>query len=343
MKRTPAAVRSDRWCDDGKRRRLLRLLLLFVAGTNLAFALFPFRLDIPGDAQNGVRRDTDGSLRFSGVRNEATTRGPPSWVAAVAAGSALALQLTVRPAEVDQFGPARIFTVSADYWHANLVVAQEGTDLVVRVRREHSTRGGTPPYVVRDVFAADGWRDVQVDLARDRLAVVVDGQQRLLARLDGAVTGTWDPSYRLALGDEVIGGRAWRGQIRHATVVVDGARTDYVEPPQLDIPSRSSYLPGRLRERPPLKWPEDAAVAGLHMAGCVPLGLILAALLARRFGPLAWLSTCLLFVTVLQQGKVFVAGRHPATIDLAAYLTGCVVGGLVWRSSASDRGQAGRT
>lgn len=329
-------------------RRFLGLLLLFVVVANLGAALAPFRLDPPRHAANGAVRQADGSLRFSSERNQATTRTAPVWLPAVAAGATLRLELVLRSDGASQSGPARILTVSADYRHSDLTVAQEGPDLIVRVRRQGSTEGGTPPFTVPDVFADGAWHDVRIDVAGGRLGIDVDGQERLVEPLPARV-GTWDPTYRLGLGDEVIGGRSWMGQVRRAVVTVEATRIDYVEPRQLDVPRRTVYFPERLARSPRVDTAADVGVGLLHAAAFVPVGFLLVVVVGRRAGPLAALCAGLLLIVVIEQGKVFVAGRHPSEVDMAAYLLGGALGAMAARSPLGAQllspagGQEGRT
>ena len=152
-------------------------------------------------------------------------------------------------------------------------------------------------------------------------------------QLGGRSTSTWDSSYRLALGDELVGGRSWKGEIRQAAVVVDGATVDYVQPLLLDLPRRTAYMPARLAEVTRVRFSSssDAAVVLLHILAFVPIGFLLQPLVGRRMGTVAWLTACLLLVVLLEQGKVFVAGRHPSVDDMCAYIAGAVAGGAASR------------
>jgi hypothetical protein len=53
-----------------------------------------------------------------------------------------------------------------------------------------------------------------VSIEDDRIEVRVDGRLVAEAALPTGTLDTWDPDYRLALGNEVIGARPWRGEIR---------------------------------------------------------------------------------------------------------------------------------
>jgi hypothetical protein len=75
--------------------------------------------------------------------------------------------ITVASAEVEQAGPARIVTLSADSYQRNLTLGQSGPDLSIRVRTPATGLNGTmPQFLFPDVFT---------DRLPHRLVVTYDG------------------------------------------------------------------------------------------------------------------------------------------------------------------------
>ena len=84
--------------------------------------------------------------------------------------------VTVTPADLDQSGPARLVTLSADTAHRNLTLGQDGADLIVRLRTSLTGPNGTLPELrVRDVFRAATSRDLVVTYDGSRLRVYCEG------------------------------------------------------------------------------------------------------------------------------------------------------------------------
>lgn len=122
-----------------------------------------------------------GGLRTGGNEPQPTSTivggdglrvGPDRWVvsseppaglsASIAASGEFTVFLDVTTSSLDQDGPARILTISADLWTRNLTVAQDGADLVVRVRSTFAgTNGSSPELAVSGAFG-DGGRHVFV-------------------------------------------------------------------------------------------------------------------------------------------------------------------------------------
>ena len=300
--------------------------LLAVAVFANAFLSFrPFQLDPPSRQTNAIVRRADGSLQFV-EPSIARTSGPPSFLAEAIRTSALGVELDLRAAEADQLGPARIFTISRDYWRSNLTIGQQGADLVVRVRRPGSTSWGDPAFEVPGVFAEQRWRQVMVSIEGDRIEIQVDGRPVAEAALPTGTLATWDPGYRLALGNEVVGGRPWRGEVGRAQVSVASRVVDLLEDPEIETPARYWLWPQRVRR--PQEWHRGEFILGAwHLAGFVPLGFAVAGLWRRRRPLLAAVGASFGLSLVLLGVKLFLAGRHPSFHDMVIQTSGGLLGG----------------
>ena len=96
-------------------------------------ALKPFRWDPPRFVENGLIVDNAGVLRFH-TPGIARTPEPPRWLGKVSDTGAINISLRARSLHANQFGPARIFTISSGHTGRNLTIAQGGgSDLWIRI------------------------------------------------------------------------------------------------------------------------------------------------------------------------------------------------------------------
>lgn len=307
-------------------------LLVLLVGLLAAEALAPFRLDVPWPEANGARRVPAG-IAFDGPSRVYTPR-PPEWLPAVRSGSSF--ELTIAAAATEPFQPqvARLFAVSRDYHHADIVVAQEHDDLVVRVRRTGSDLSGEPPARVPDVFSSRALRRIVVRREGPSLEVAVDGRTGASLDLGNGGLRRWRTDFRVALGNEHLGGRAWKGTIAEATVEVGGRSWDYVHG-DIRIPRRVWFVPERLRHWTTIGSAVDLAVSGLHGLTFVPIGM-LAVLADERRRRRRAVALVLALDAGLFLAKVVASGRHPSAVDLATQAIGGLIGvalGLAWSRS----------
>jgi hypothetical protein len=290
----------------------------FAAGVVLLLVIswWPFRLDVPRLLETGVETGSDGSLRFVDEAFAATT-GPPGWLATALDDGHLEVALRIRSDDADQTGPARVLALSArpqgasrDVLEHDLVIGQDGPDLIVRVVRPGASGQGTPPLVAAGVFAEPEWREVELVLG-DAVTLTVDGRVRDQEAPTTGWAELWDDRHELSLGNTLSGQRPWAGAIASATVVAGGEVVDVLASPELDVQEQARRLPARLTvevSRPPAL---RALVGGLH----VLLGAFLGAALVTGWQerPVrVHLAVLVGFAVVANVGKVFIAGRHPS-------------------------------
>jgi hypothetical protein len=185
---------------------------------------------------------------------------------------------------------------------------------VLWLRRAGSTDNGDPPLTVPNVFRPHHWSRVGVQIAGMRLAVIVDGTVRLNEVLPSNPLSTWH-SGRIALGNEVHGGRGWSGEIRRAEVTTVADSIDYVRSGALVVPSSYFYFPDHIAPFPPPTAEERFIL--LMWTRRPPLGVLSATITA--FG----------LAVVLSFGKFFFHGRHTAVADLAAQFLGALIGAMI--------------
>jgi hypothetical protein len=341
------------------RARPLRILLAtaIVAVYPLA-SLAPFhplRSGLPSMVSNGAELLAGGGIAFPSPGVVRSTR-PPDWVAAAMRSQRLELALRVRSSAADQTGPARIFTLSADPYYRNLTLAQEGENLILRLRTAgtdlNGVREGDTPFAeLQGVFRTPGaWAQIDLGIEPGRLKISATAPQsgqhvEFETALAPEPLRDWDPSYRVALGNEVTNDRAWLGEIQQALVRTDRNSIDYAAADAqaaLEVsPARFWYSRQTFTVVPFRDFkPYDAL---LNVVGYVPLGLL--------FGVLGWLRPgagrgwrrfvgLLLAVAAvsatLEMLQFAIPVRHPSTTDLLLNTLGGGIGLIlvVWAEAA---------
>lgn len=291
-----------------------------------AAALYPYEWNWP-TLPNSADRDSTGVLVFFG-NGIAHSQLPPMWITAGGQPEKLEVALRVRTYSGQQSGPARVLTISRDPYHRNLTVAQDGEDLVLRLRTPLTDPNGMPAHRVAAVFADPGWKDIGILVEPEKLTIEVDGEPRYAESLPDAPLSTWDPTFQLALGNELTLDRPWQGEIERATLRTDDSEVDYTTQEALVVPDFLWLL-----ERPKLTPFRDITLndALLHFLGFIPLGLLLWYGERRgrtlRFVFLLTLIVC--FGTVLEVLQLGVAGRHASVNDLMLSAAGGFTGLLL--------------
>lgn len=204
-----------------------------------AVAFYPFQWDPPEAARNTAELLPQGGLRFAAPGPAMARSGqPPGWSATAKRGQRFEVDLSARPGASIQTGPARILTLSRDPWHRNFTIGQEGTDLILRFRTSSRSPNAMPQVRVPGVFAAERWVDIQVAVEPGLMTLVIDGVSVLQTPLPERPLDSWDPTYELALGNELTGDRPWLGEVRRAVIAAGTERVDYAAPGALRLPPR---------------------------------------------------------------------------------------------------------
>lgn len=323
--RSEASDLGARLPGAGPARSLLVICIVVLA----AVSWFPFQLERPQLVVSGVETLSDGSLRFSDDEFASTSRAP-GWLAAAIENEHLEVSLRISSSATDQRGPARILALSAtpgegqgDVLAHDLMIGQDGTDLVVRVVGPGTDPQGRPELVARGVLSDDGWHDVDLVLADDVL-LTVDGEPRAGGTRLAGWAATWDPEHRLSLGNTLSGVRPWSGTIAQARVVAGDEHIELLASEELDVAGISRRLPERLSLAQPRVGSGAVLIGWLHVLLGAAIGSAL--VLARPAHPLAAsLWGVLALVAVANLGKVLVATRHPS---VGTFLLQAAGGGL---------------
>jgi hypothetical protein len=290
-------------------------------------SLEPFDWEIPKRVPNRGERTAEG-WRFA-APGIVVAEPPHDWLEAASAAETLGLSLEIRPLPVAQSGPARILTMSRDAHLRNLTVAQEDDDLILRLRTEdtdlNGLLAGEPFARLEDVFRTAGWVSVDLQIRPRELTVALDGQLALVVPLPAAVVRRWDPSFNLALGNEMTCDRPWLGEIRAAVLRAADRVQNYADANAMQLPAACwamGYPPALVPFR--LFLLQDA-IRNTLMYG--PLGLLLGLIMRLSASAALFLGLLVIFGVSLtfEIAQLFVASRFSA-IDDTIYNT--IGGGL---------------
>lgn len=162
----------------------------------------------------------DGGLTILAPTTISSGKPALKVIAACKQKDEVTVEAWIRPATVDQSGPARIVTISEDWNTRNVTLGQglkdgEPTDLYnVRLRTSMSSENGIP-----SISSPDGSLTAQLAhvvftrTAAGRAVLYINGQERAVDTLRGNLN-SWDPNMKLTLASETGGSAPWLGFFR---------------------------------------------------------------------------------------------------------------------------------
>ena len=167
-----------------------------------------FDLKIPNI--NQVRR-SQGTLEITSKTTIKSRKAASRMNATIKRSGEITLEAWIKPANLDQKGPARIITLSKNSTQRNVTLGQDGDAIEVRFRTTKTSNNGLPS--LRSPNRSLTTDLTHVAYTRDR-----SGRARLylnggLAReetIEGSPSN-WAGSYYLALGNELSNDRGWLG------------------------------------------------------------------------------------------------------------------------------------
>lgn len=205
----------------------------FKLSTDKRFVTYDAKRLFGIDNTNVEYSDTELNLSKPGI---AYLPIPPGWIQEVISDSSLILELSIQTSLLQQFGPARIFTISKDPKYRNITVAQGGSDLILRLRTIDSGLNGLPQYVVKNVFINSNKLSFLIKITNRELEIFVNGVKRLTTNLPQDALSNWNTDYKLALGNELTFDRPWIGKIYKAAISTNTRSIDYIKNNTLQIP-----------------------------------------------------------------------------------------------------------
>lgn len=187
---------------------------LYTVGLSL-LVLWPFDFSVPFSFEdntvswthrtNGVEFPGRGIIRLSSSVSRLHD--------ALVSGSGITVEVWAATTNDQQDGPARIVSYSKNPSSRNFTLAQDGRDLVMRLRTTETDLNGRPVLNVRDVFQAKDPQHLVVTYNYFEQHVYVNGRLRMHAFIPGGKFLNWDPSCSLVLGNEATGNRSWIGKL----------------------------------------------------------------------------------------------------------------------------------
>ncbi len=94
--------------------------------------------------------------------------------------SAFTLGLVVAAGDLEQYGPARLFSISNGIDQRNLTVGQEGSDLILRLRTPFNDQNGRhPEFIIPDIFTDTDLHHIIITYDGTTLQLIVDQPDNL--------------------------------------------------------------------------------------------------------------------------------------------------------------------
>ena len=188
-----------------------------VSGTGL-----PLNLTIANP--KAVTWNTNGSLKINSATLIASGSAATKVSTALKVSNAVTIDAWVQPTNTTQNGPARILTLSKDSNLRNFTLGQEKASYNVRLRTTKTDTNGKPAVSsAAGTLSANLTHVVYTRNASGTVTLYLNGVKKLQTTRDGNF-GNWDSAYRLALGNELNGGRPWLGSF-HRLAIYDRAFT----------------------------------------------------------------------------------------------------------------------
>ena len=155
----------------------------------------------------------DGVLVLNGPAEIRSAQPPVALLSAIQTAGAITLEAWVKPASDSQKGPARLLTLSQDSLQRNLTLGQDGNRFDVRLRTTKTSENGLPSLNTPSSTAGPKLTHVIYTRAADgRATIYLNGVATSERQVEGTLRN-WNLGFRLALGDELSGGRPWLGEL----------------------------------------------------------------------------------------------------------------------------------
>ncbi|MEM7557816.1 MAG: DUF1592 domain-containing protein [Planctomycetota bacterium] len=174
---------------------------------------FGVPVDLRVENRDAVRRE-QGRLIIRGKAQIKSTKPAQKISAAIQRSGEVTVEAWLQPANLDQAGPARVLSISQDSTNRNLTLGQDGGKWDVRLRSSKTSSNGIPSTSTKDKVVSQKLAHVVYTRNRQgETRVYVNGKVTVRGKAQGNLSN-WNKSYRLSLGDEISGGREWRGELR---------------------------------------------------------------------------------------------------------------------------------
>ena len=175
-------------------------------------------LDLILDEEAAASWLSDGGLAVESPAVLASEHEATKIIDAVKSSNEISLEAWIRPANVTQNGPARILALSGNALTCNVLLGQ-ATDLYeIRLRTTDTTEGGKPAVTTpAGALTEKRTHAVYTRNASGQVRIYLDGVVVKEQSLGGNLQN-WAEGYRLALANELEGGRGWLGEFHLVAV-----------------------------------------------------------------------------------------------------------------------------
>lgn len=168
----------------------------------------PVHLRIEG--LSGVQR-LEGGLRIVRDTRIVSMAAPKRMVQAVRSSGEFSVEAWIVPANDQQKGPARIVTLSRNGSERNFTLGQDGSRFDVRCRTNQSNKNGIPSLASQQTVVVPELTHVLYSRAKDGVfRLYLNGLLDSEGQDEGSLKA-WKDAVEFGLGNEVNGGRLWKG------------------------------------------------------------------------------------------------------------------------------------
>jgi hypothetical protein len=178
-------------------------------------SLWPFTFQAPRIVANGIEWRGQGNGIDVPTESFAVSKKPATkLVERILVSNAISFELWLSSARLNQFGPARILSFSADTWLRNFTLGQEEANLVLRFRTTKNNLNGTNPALTfPKVFTSSDVRHLVVTYDGQTTKVYVNGEVIAETRELSGWIQNWDRDYFLNITNENTRNRPWFGSL----------------------------------------------------------------------------------------------------------------------------------
>ncbi len=192
----------------------------FLIVVSAIFYLWPFAFRSPWHSvPNGAEYSETGELTFDSPGIVVDRTGGKILYGHLKDGGSITVAVVADTLRIDQSGPARLVSLSADPSNRNFTLGQYFGDLIFRVRTPVTGDNG----IISGLGARYAFRPGQMQLLvatydGQRARLYVDGRLADEMVLKAGAFGGWNPDYSLAFGNELTGTQPWLGNLRDVAV-----------------------------------------------------------------------------------------------------------------------------
>ena len=166
-------------------------------------------LDLKIESTSAVERG-DGWLRIKKKAAIRSSSAASRLATVIQKSGKVTIEAWLKPANNTQAGPARIVTLSADSQNRNFTLGQDRSKFDVRFRTEKTDNNGIPSLSDGGVDPTAAMHVAYVREQPGKTRLYLNGKE-VASRTTTGTLKNWRKDFRLALGDELNGGRTWLG------------------------------------------------------------------------------------------------------------------------------------